>query len=123
MKINLYYIQWIRMAGKGPMRCRLMDREGFFKDYRSFVSFHREHYGKSTLLENDHVLVGLNCLQPGQEMEKHAHQVQSRFYVVMEGRGCVWVGDKQGEAKAGMGIWVPACYYHRLVNPGRDAHG
>ena len=53
-------------------------------------------------------------------MEKHAHQARSRFYVVMEGKGRVRVGDKQGEAKAGLVIYVPVGYSHRLVNSGNE---
>jgi hypothetical protein len=52
--------------------------------YKSWFSFQAERYGKSTLFENEHVLVGFNCLESGQKMEKHAHEVQCRFYVVLE---------------------------------------
>jgi quercetin dioxygenase-like cupin family protein len=72
-----------------------MENNEFCKDYRSFVSFQAERYGKSTLFENEHILVGLNCLEPGQGMEKHAHEVQCRFYIVLEGNGQVWIGDLQ----------------------------
>jgi len=62
-----------------------MDIGENFKEYRSFVNFQAERYGKSTLFENEHLLVGLNCLETGQEMEKHAHEVQCRFYAALEG--------------------------------------
>ena len=95
-----------------------MDNAEFFKDYRAFASFQQERYGKSTLFENEHILVGLNCLESGQEMEKHAHEVQCRFYVVLEGNGQVWVGDEQQETQTGTVIWVPAGHPHRIVNTG-----
>jgi mannose-6-phosphate isomerase-like protein (cupin superfamily) len=38
----------------------------------------------------------------------------------MEGRGRLWVGDKQGEVKAGMVVLVPACHSHHLVNTGGE---
>jgi mannose-6-phosphate isomerase-like protein (cupin superfamily) len=95
-----------------------MEKDEFFKNYSEFVSFREERYGKSTLFENGHILVGLNCLKPGQEMEKHAHQVQCRFYMVLEGYGQVWVGEEQQEARMGMVIWVPAGHTHRIFNSG-----
>jgi quercetin dioxygenase-like cupin family protein len=90
----------------------------FFKDYSSFLSFRPDRYGKSTLFENEHILVGLNCLLPGQLMEKHAHVVQIRFYLVIEGEGLISVGDEKQKAGVGMVIWVPAGFTHRIENTG-----
>jgi len=90
----------------------------FFKDYRLFISFRPDQYGKATLFENEHVLVGLNCLKHGQSMEKHAHEAQNRVYLVLEGKGLAWVGDEQLEIKKGIVIWIPSGYTHRIVNIG-----
>ena len=95
-----------------------MENNEFFKNYSAFISFRAGRYGKSTLFENEHILVGLNCLEPGQEMDKHAHEVQCRFYLVLEGSGQVWVGNEQKETETGMVIWVPAGNTHRIVNTG-----
>jgi quercetin dioxygenase-like cupin family protein len=92
----------------------------FFIDYRSFLSFKANGYGKATLFENEHILVGLNCLEPGQFMEKHAHREQDRFYLVLEGKGFVQVGDEKQEAGQGMVIWVPSGNPHRLENNSAD---
>lgn len=97
-----------------------MENAEHFKDYRSFASFQVDRYGKSTLFENEHILVGLNCLEPGQSMEKHVHSVQSRFYLVLEGSGQVEVGDEHKEAEKGMVIWIPSGYAHRIVNTGGE---
>ena len=96
----------------------MMENIDYFKDYRKFVSFQADRYGKATLFENEHILVGLNCLEPGQSMEKHAHEVQSRFYVVLEGQGRVWIGDQQQETSNGTVIWIPAGHAHRVLNTG-----
>ena len=93
-----------------------METDEFFKDYRAFVSFQDNRYGKSTLFENEHILVGLNCLEPGQEMEKHSHEVQCRFYLVLEGSGNVWVGDELKKTEKGTVIWVPSGHTHRIKN-------
>jgi mannose-6-phosphate isomerase-like protein (cupin superfamily) len=95
-----------------------MENNEFFKDYRSFVSFQADRYGKATLFENEHILVGLNCLEPGQGMEKHAHEIQCRFYVVLEGNGQVWIDDEQKQVEKGIVIWIPAGHPHRIVNIG-----
>ena len=97
-----------------------MDNTEFFKNYSAYIAFRAERYGKSTLFENEHILVGLNCLEPGQAMDKHVHEVQCRFYLVLEGRGQVWVGDAQTEAAPGLVIWVPAGNAHRIENTGNE---
>ena len=97
-----------------------MENTELFKDYKDFVSFRAERYGKSTLFENEHILVGLNCLEPGQAMEKHAHEIQCRFYLVLEGRGQVWIGDEQMKTDQGTVIWVPAGRPHHIVNSGGE---
>ena len=97
-----------------------MEKEAFFKDYRSFVSFQPDQCGKVTLFENQHLLVGLNCLEPGQKMEKHAHHNQNRFYLVLEGCGLVRVGKNEQETSRGMTIWVPENQTHKIINTGKD---
>lgn len=95
-----------------------MENNEFFKDYKAFVSFQAGRYGKSTLFENEYILVGLNYLKPGQEMEKLAHEVQCRFYIVLEGKGQVYVDNTQKETETGTVIWVPAGHSHRIRNVG-----
>ncbi len=97
-----------------------MDAQEFFKNYRDSRTFPGEKYGKSTLFENPQVLVGLNCFLPGQEMDKHAHENQSRFYLVLEGAGKVRVGEVEKTVAAGDVVWVPPRHAHRVVNTGAE---
>ena len=99
---------------------RNMEKPTNFKDYRPFISYRSSRYGKATLFENEHILVGLNCLQPGQSMEKHAHEVQVRFYLVLEGKGRVRVGEEDKEAEPGLVIWIPAGHAHTIENTGSE---
>lgn len=97
-----------------------MENSQFFKAYEDFRTFCPDHYGKTTLFENEHMLVGLNCLEAGQCMDKHAHAHQDRFYVVLEGKGRAWVGDQSAETSQGAVIWVPSNHTHRLENTGSE---
>lgn len=97
-----------------------METETHFKKYPEYVAFRAERYGKAILFENEHVLVGLNCLNPGQSMEKHAHEEQTRFYLVLEGKGQVRVGDEVQEVEPQTVIWVPNHSAHRLENAGSE---
>jgi len=90
----------------------------FFKKYDGFLNFLPNKYGKLALFENEHMVVGLNCLEPGQVMEKHSHEDQSRFYIVMEGSAHVWVGNEENDVEPGTVIWVPPNNFHRIMNSG-----
>jgi quercetin dioxygenase-like cupin family protein len=95
-----------------------MEQEVFFKDYKSSVSYQSNEYFKTTLFENEHLLLGLNCLEPGQITEKHAHEVQLRFYMVLEGSGLIKVNNSETQAGPGTVIWIPAGHTHKVVNNG-----
>jgi quercetin dioxygenase-like cupin family protein len=98
-----------------------MEESDYFKNFNPYVNFQDERYGKSTLFENEHMLVGLNCLKPGQRMEKHAHEIQNRFYIVLEGNGIVGVGGEQKESGKGMVIWIPSGHTHWIQNSGTES--
>ena len=37
-----------------------------FKDYRDYVGTRSEKFFKDTLFQGDHLMIGINCLDPGQ---------------------------------------------------------
>jgi uncharacterized cupin superfamily protein len=96
------------------------DAPQFFKDYRDSVSSRPDRYAKATLFENESILVGMNCLEPGQSMQKHAHEKQNRFYLVLEGNGVFKVGDQEGSFGLGMVVWIPAGNTHQIQNLGQQ---
>ena len=49
--------------------------------------FNSEKMAKSTLFRSEHVLVGLNAFEPGQEHALHAHAEMDKIYYVVSGRG------------------------------------
>jgi mannose-6-phosphate isomerase-like protein (cupin superfamily) len=92
----------------------------YLKDYSEFVSTGEEKYCKSTLFENEAVLVGLNCFMDGQEMYKHAHAEQNRFYVILEGKGTFSLDDMEWPIQKGQVAFVPAGHSHRIRQTGDE---
>jgi len=81
------------------------------------VGTHAEKFYKATLFRSDRLLLGLNCLEPGQTQKPHDHEDQDKFYYVIEGDGRFWLGDEQVDAAAGEVIWAPAGVRHGVTNP------
>ena len=79
-----------------------------------------EKFYKTTLFQGDHMLVGLNCLEPGQVQPVHSHQDQDKFYFVLEGAGSFTVGEEVTEAGPGHIIWAEAGLPHGVENNGTE---
>ena len=77
-----------------------------------------DKYFKNTLFRSDALLVGLNCLEPGQTQAAHSHPDQDKFYYVVEGEGHFLLGDERERAVAGDVIWAPAGLRHGVENQG-----
>ena len=91
----------------------------------SNITHYSDHVGanpakvfKSTLFRSERLMLGLNCLNPGQEQHPHVHGGQDKFYFVVEGKGEFVVGDERRTAGAGMVVWAPADVSHGVVNTG-----
>lgn len=91
----------------------------YFLDWRERTGAQELKHYKSTLWQGEHVMVGLNCLEPGQTQRAHAHDGADKFYFVLEGRGRFTVGDEEREAEAGMLVVAPAGVEHGVANEGR----
>jgi quercetin dioxygenase-like cupin family protein len=87
-----------------------------FADYRAHTGSHPEKFFKSTLFQSPHLLLGLNCLEPGQTQSVHAHAGQDKFYFVVEGEGEFSVGAEKQTAGAGLVVWAPAGVDHGVTN-------
>jgi len=89
----------------------------------SNITHFRDHVGssatkffKSTLFRSDNLMLGLNCLAPGQEQALHDHAGQDKFYFVVEGEGDFTVGDAHQQAGVGAVVWAPSGVPHGVVN-------
>ncbi len=75
---------------------------------------------KTTLFRSDALLLGVNCLEPGQAQKLHDHADQDKFYYVVAGNGRFQLADKQITAGAGAVIWAPAGIMHGVENAGNE---
>jgi quercetin dioxygenase-like cupin family protein len=90
----------------------------YVKRIEDHVGLSHEKYYKTTLFRGDALLLGLNCLEPGQEQRPHTHEGQDKFYYVVEGHGRFQCGDDLLTASAGDLVWAPARVPHGVVNVG-----
>ena len=89
-------------------------------DWREHTGRQPEKFYKTTLWQGEHVMIGLNCLEPKQTQNTHAHQGADKFYFVLEGRGRFTVGEKEREAEAGTLVVAPAGVTHGVTNIGEN---
>ena len=89
-----------------------------FADYRAYTGSNPDKFFKSTLFQSQRLLLGLNCLEPGQTQAAHAHADQDKFYFVVEGEGEFAVGEERRMAAPGFTIWAPAEVEHGVTNTG-----
>jgi mannose-6-phosphate isomerase-like protein (cupin superfamily) len=87
-----------------------------FRDYRAHVGASSNKHYKTTLFESSRLLLGLNCLEPGQTQAVHSHTDQDKFYFVVEGTGRFTVGDEIQDAGPGVTVWAPIGVDHGVTN-------
>jgi quercetin dioxygenase-like cupin family protein len=90
----------------------------FFLNWQEHAGSQPEKFYKITLWQGEHMMAGLNCLEPGQTQKTHAHQGADKFYFVLEGSGKFSVGDEEREADAGALVVAPAGIPHGVTNDG-----
>ena len=76
--------------------------------------------GKATLYQSDHLLVGLNAFEPGQEHKLHAHAGMDKVYQVLSGRGVFLLDGREEAMQAGMMLIAPEGVPHGIRNTGDE---
>lgn len=89
-----------------------------FIDWRTAAGTEPDRFFKTTLFRSDRLLLGLNCLEPGQVQEVHTHEGQDKFYQVLEGEAEIVVGEETRRVGAGIVVWAPSGEPHGVSNPG-----
>jgi len=72
--------------------------------------------GKATIFRSNHVMVGLNAFEPGQEHALHAHQGMDKVYHVLEGRGTFLLEDREEAMEPGIMLIAPEGVPHGIRN-------
>ena len=89
-----------------------------FADYRDACGSRADKPFKSTLFSGAQMMLGLNCLEPGQVQAVHRHEGKDKFYFVLEGEGEFVVGEQREVAGPGLCVWAPAGVDHGVTNAG-----
>jgi quercetin dioxygenase-like cupin family protein len=88
------------------------------KQISAYTGAKEEKFYKTTLFRAETLLLGLNCLEPGQVQKPHTHDDQDKFYYVVEGSGRFWLGEERVTAVTGEVVWAPAGLLHGVENEG-----
>ena len=77
--------------------------------------FATERYAKLDLFSGTHLMVGLNCFEPGQRQSVHEHGGADKVYLVLSGKARMTVGAETEEVTAGTAVWAPAGVPHGVL--------
>jgi quercetin dioxygenase-like cupin family protein len=89
-----------------------------FLNWSDFTGANPEKFFKNTLWKGEHVMVGVNCLEPNQTQPVHAHDGADKFYFVLEGSGRFTVGEEVKTVESGAVVIAPAGIPHGVTNTG-----
>ena len=76
------------------------------------AAFRADAMTKVDCFRSEHLLVGLNCFEPGQAQAVHTHAGADKFYVVLSGKANFVVGERIVGAGPGDLIVAPAGVPH-----------
>jgi quercetin dioxygenase-like cupin family protein len=85
---------------------------GHFRRVDEHTGFRSDKPVKADLFRGEHLLVGLNCYEPGQSQTLHSHAGADKFYLVISGKARMRVGEEAREAGPGSVVWAPAGVPH-----------
>ena len=92
----------------------------YFLNWRDFEGANPEKFFKSTLWQGEHVMIGLNCLEPNQAQPVHAHAGADKLYFVLGGTGNFTVGEEVKTVEAGSVVIAPTGIPHGVTNNGAE---
>ena len=87
---------------------------------RDHAVYSPDRMSKSTIFRSEHVMVGLNAFEPGQEHALHAHEGMDKVYHVIEGEGLFLLETGDVPLQAGVLLVAPEGVPHGIRNTGRD---
>lgn len=84
------------------------------------AQFHPEKMAKVSLFASPRLMLGLNCLEPGQEHQLHTHTDQDKAYLVLQGEGTFLLPQGQQPMRPGDLLIAPAEVPHGIRNTGGE---
>ena len=87
---------------------------------RDHAVYNSEKMGKATLFQSEHVLVGLNAFEIGQEHALHAHPDMDKIYYVVSGRGLFLLKGRELDMQGGEMLVAPQGVPHGIRNNGDE---
>lgn len=87
-----------------------------FQELSRHRRFDPQKYRKCALFETPRSALDLYCLLPGQAQKVHSHDATDKYYVVLEGRVVVTVGDEERECGPGWAALAPPGVAHGVRN-------
>jgi quercetin dioxygenase-like cupin family protein len=81
-----------------------------------FAVYSSEKMGKSTIFRSDHIMVGLNAFEKGQEHALHAHKGMDKIYHVLEGSGSFLLENREEAMSPGIMLVAPDGVPHGIRN-------
>lgn len=89
-----------------------------FADHRDYIGVNLTRFHKATIVQSPRMLLGMDCLEPGQSQPPHRHAGRDKFYFVIDGSGLFTIGDEQRCLGAGEIAWAAADVVHGVTNVG-----
>jgi quercetin dioxygenase-like cupin family protein len=92
-----------------------MDAQDLYQHLPARAAFSAAKMMKVDCFRSDRLLVGLNCLEPGQGQPVHAHAGADKFYLVVSGKARFVVGARERDACPGDLVLAPAGLPHGVA--------
>ena len=87
---------------------------------RDLAVYSPDKMGKSSIFRSEHVMVGLNAFESGQEHTLHVHEGMDKIYQVIEGRGLFLLEGDTVPMQAGVLLVAPEGTPHGIRNTGTE---
>ena len=87
----------------------------YFRSIEGVAAFSSEKATRADIFRGQHLLVGLNCFEPGQSQKVHTHGGSDKFYLVISGKARMTVGEETRVVGTGMLVWAPADLPHGVA--------
>ena len=90
----------------------------YFSSIAAHVGSNDERWYKAEIFRSPNMLIGVDCLEPGQQQPPHLHHGRDKCYAVIEGEAEFTIDGMTQRLSAGGLAWAPADSTHGVRNVG-----